>query len=229
MIGKGSDTAEIIEHLRGLRSVENIAGMGRFGIVTDTALGISNPAIQKIARTVGRNHARAFELWDSAIREARMLAIYTFDPKSLTADEARRLAGDFNSWEIVDTAADLFVEARLERVLVPEFAADDREFVRRTAFAMIAGAAVHLKAEPDATLLAYLALIEAHADDPRNFVRKAVNWALRNIGKRNRTCHGPALVLAEKLAESADKTARWIGRDAVKELTSEKVLARLKA
>lgn len=228
MIGKSSGIAEIVEHLRGLRSAENIAGMGRFGIATGTALGISNPDMQKIARTVGRNHARAFELWATNIREARMLAIYTFDPKALTADEAQHLADDFNSWEIVDAAADLFVEARLERVLVPEFAADGREFVRRTAFAMIAGAAMHLKAEPDSTLLAFLPLIESHAGDPRNFVKKAVNWALRNIGKRNRSCHGLALALAEKLAQSTEKTARWIGRDAAKELTSEKILARLK-
>ena len=228
MIGPDSDTAEILDHLRSLRSPDNIAGMGRFGIATETALGISNPALQKIARQIGKNHARAAALWASNIREARMLALYTFEPKMLSADEARHLADDFNSWEIVDTAADLFVAARLEAELVPEFAADEREFVRRTAFAMIAGAAVHLKKEPDGILLAVLPLIETHAPDPRNFVRKAVNWALRNIGKRNRHCHGPALALAEKLAASPDKTSRWIGKDAVRELTSEKVLARLK-
>jgi len=92
---------------------------------------------------------------------------------------------------------------------------------------MIAGAAIHLKKEPDATILAWLPLIEAHSCDSRNFVRKAVNWALRNIGKRNRACHAPALVLAEVLAASPDKTARWIGKDAVRELTGEKLLARL--
>ncbi len=220
-------TDEIVAFLRTLRNDENIAGMGRFGIATDNALGISNPVMQKIARQVKKNPARALELWETGIREARMLTLYTLDPKTLDAATARRLAGDFASWEIVDAAADLFVAARLER-LVPEFAADEREFVRRTAFSMIASAAVHLKQEPDSLIVGYLALIEAHAQDERNFVRKAVNWALRNIGKRNRTCHGPALALAEKLASSADKTARWIGRDAVRELTSEKVLARLK-
>jgi 3-methyladenine DNA glycosylase AlkD len=226
MIIPSSRAAELIAHLQTLRSEENISAMARFGIVTKTALGISNPDLQKVARTAQRNHARALELWESDIREARLLALYTAEPKRLTSDTAIAWADDFDSWEIVDCAADLYVEARME-TLIPEFAADEREFVRRTAFAMIAGAAVHLKKEPDKTLLAWLPLIAAHAGDPRNFVRKAVNWALRNIGKRNFDCHAVALELANKLAASDDATARWIGRDAVRELTSNKVLARL--
>ncbi len=145
----------------------------------------------------------------------------------MTAAQARNWAGDFTSWEMVDQACDLFVEAGLLDVLVPEFAADTREFVRRTAFSMLAVGAVHLKKRPDSDLLATLSLIETHATDPRNFVKKAVNWALRQIGKRSRKCHGPALELAEKLARSSDKAARWTGKDAVKELTDEKQLARL--
>ena len=228
MLSPSSDVAGIIDHLRTLRLDENIAGMGRFGIVTETALGISNPDLQKIARAVERNHARALELWKTGIREARMVAIYTADPKALTSAEANSWADDFASWEIVDTAADLFTETPFWQDLIAEFAAYEREFVRRTAFAMIAGASVHLKKEPDATLIGYLPLIEKYSTDPRNFVRKAVNWALRNIGKRSVTCHAPALALARKLEASDDKTARWIGKDAVKELSSEKVLRRLK-
>ncbi len=226
-LSPASTVAGIVAHLEGLRSEPNIAGMARYGIRTDAALGISNPDMQKIARQVGRDHARAMELWRTGIREARMLALYTAEPARLTADEARRWAADFASWEIVDAAADLFVEARLEAVLVPEFAEDEREFVRRAAFAMIAGAAVHLKREPDAILLAWLPLIERHAGDGRNFVKKAVNWALRNIGKRSLACHAPALALARKLAASDDRTARWVGKDAVRELEAEKTLARL--
>lgn len=227
-LSPASTVAGIVAHLETLRSETNIAGMARHGIRTDTALGISNPHMQQIARLVGRGHARAMALWETGIREARMLALYTAEPARLTIDEARAWAADFASWEIVDAAADLFVEARLEAALVPEFAADEREFVRRAAFAMIAGAAVHLKREPDAALLAWLPLIERHAGDGRNFVRKAVNWALRNIGKRNMTCHAPALALAERLAASDDKTARWIGRDAARELSDEKTLARIR-
>ncbi|MHC2361154.1 DNA alkylation repair protein [Rhizobium leguminosarum] len=226
MIGPSSDAAELIAHLETLRSEENVAGMALFGIVTDHALGISNPDIRAVAGLAKKDHARAMQLWRSDIREARLLALYTAEPKRLTMEEARRWANDFNSWEIVDCAADLFVEAQLDE-LISDFAADEREFIRRTAFAMIAGAAVHLKKEPDATILAWLPLIEAHAGDPRNFVRKAVNWALRSIGKRNLTCHAPALTLAKALAESPDKTARWIGKDAVRELAGEKLLARL--
>jgi len=226
MIGPSSSAAELIAHLQTLRSEENISGMARFGIVTETALGISNPDLQKIAGIVKRNHARALELWQSGIREGRLLALYTAEPNRLTLETARAWADDFDSWEIVDCAADLYVEARIE-TLIPEFASDEREFVRRTAFAMIAGAAVHLKKEPDETLLASLPLIATHADDPRNFVRKAVNWALRNIGKRSLYCHTAALELAKKLAASDDQTARWIGKDAVRELTSDKVLVRL--
>ncbi|MBP2559084.1 3-methyladenine DNA glycosylase AlkD [Neorhizobium galegae] len=228
MIGPSSDVAGIIAHLETLRSEENISGMARFGIVTDRAIGMSNPDLQKIARAIKRDHGRALDLWRTGIREARMLAIYTADPASLTPAEARGWAEDFASWEIVDTAADLFTETPFWQQLVADFAEDDREFVRRTAFAMIAGAAVHRKDEPDGTFIAYLPLIEAHSVDPRNFVKKAVNWALRNIGKRNRTCHAPALELSEKLAASSDKTARWIGKDAVKELSGEKILVRLK-
>jgi len=227
MIGKTSTAEEIIEHLCSLRSEDNIAGMKRFGIVTETAIGISNPDLQKIGRLTGKDHARAFTLWASDIREARMLALYTLEPKKLTPDEALRLAEDFNSWELVDNAADIFIEANLAS-LIPTFAADEREFVRRTAFAMIAGAAVHMKKEPDETLIGWLDLVEDHAGDARNFVKKAVNWALRNIGKRSHACHAPALSMARTLAGSSDKTARWIGKDAVRELTDEKVLARLK-
>ncbi|TAX10210.1 DNA alkylation repair protein [Rhizobium leguminosarum] len=227
MIGPSSDAAELIAHLETLRSEENVAGMARFGIVTGRALGISNPDIRAVARLAGKDHVRAMQLWRSDIREARLLALYTAEPKRLTTKEAQNWADDFNSWEIVDCAADLFVEARLDE-LIWEFAADEREFVRRTAFAMIAGGAVHRKKEPDATILAWLPLIKAHSDDPRNFVRKAVNWALRNVGKRNLACHAPALALARALAESPDKTARWIGKDAVRELAGEKLLARLR-
>ncbi len=226
MIGPSSSAAELVAHLQTLRSEEAISGMARFGIVTETALGISNPNLQRIARAAKRSHVRALELWDTDIREARLLALYTAEPKKLTSGTARSWANDFNSWEIVDCAADLFVEARLE-ALVPEFAADEREFVRRTAFAMIAGAAVHLKKEPDETMLAWLPLLEAHAGDPRNFVRKAVNWALRNIGKRNLNCHAQAFALAESFAASEDRTTRWIGKDAVRELKSEKIIARI--
>lgn len=222
-----SSADDIVAWLEGRRNETNLAGMARYGIAIDRALGIPNAELHPLARAIGRNHDRARALWQSGIREARVLATFTDEKSKVTAEQARRWAGDFHSWEIVDHSADLFVEAGLGPVLIAEFASDEREFVRRAAFAMIASSSVHLKKEPDATMLAYLPLIEAHADDSRNFVRKAVNWALRNIGKRNRHCHAPALELAERLAQSPDKTRRWIGKDAVRELTDSKTLARL--
>lgn len=219
----------IVEHLKSLGSEENRAGMARFGIQTDRALGIGNTQLRPLARRLKRNHGRALELWDTGWREARLLAAFTAEPAEVTVEQCRIWAAQFDSWEVVDGVSDVFVEAAFWRELVEEFAADQREFVRRTAFAMLAWAAVHRKKEPDVTFVSCLPLIEAHATDPRNFVRKAVNWALRQIGKRSRALHAPALVLAERLAASDDKTARWIGKDAVSELTAPKTLERIAA
>ena len=220
---------DIVAHLRSIGTKENLTGMARFGINTATALGIGNSDLRPLARKLKKNHARALRLWESGIREARLMAAFTDEPKKLDIDQCRRWAAEFDSWEIVNTVADLFAETPLWRELIEEFAEDEREFVRRAAFAMLAWGTVHLKKEPDATFLAYLPLIEKHAGDPRNFVRKAVNWALRQIGKRSMALHAPAFALAKKLAASSDTTARWIGKDAVKELTDAKQLERLAA
>lgn len=224
----GYTTAEVLAWLEARASAENCAGMARFGINTDKAFGVSNAVLRPFAKTLGRNLTRALELWDSGWREARLLALFTDDPDCLDLARAHAMAHDFNSWEIVDQASDLFVEAGHLDVLAPEFAADEREFVRRTAFSMIALAAVHLKKRNDAEFLVFLPLIERHATDPRNFVRKAVNWALRQIGKRSIVLHGPAFECARTLTTSDDKAARWIGKDALRELSSDKVQTRLK-
>lgn len=225
---RSATAADVLAWLKAHGSDANIAGMARYGIVTKKAFGVSNTDLRPLARAIGRDHERSLQLWETGWREARLLAAFTDEKKKVTAGQARRWAADFDSWEIVDGVSDLFVDARLGDELVYEFAADEREFVRRTAFAMICWIAVHDKKRPDSEVVAFLPLIERHAADPRNFVRKAVNWALRSIGKRNSACHGPALALAGKLAASADKTERWNGRDAVKELTAEKTLERLR-
>jgi 3-methyladenine DNA glycosylase AlkD len=224
-----SSAADVVAYLRTLGSEENRQGMQRYGIRIDRALGISHGVQRDIAKRIKRNHERAFALWETGITEAQFIASVTADPKRFTAEDARRWASEFDSWDIVDGVSDLFVETDHWRELIDEFAEDEREFVRRTAFAMLCWASVHRKKEPDSTFEAYLPLIQKHATDPRNFVKKAVNWALRTIGKRSLPLHGPALALAEKLAASPDKTARWIGRDAVRELSAEKTLERLRA
>ncbi|AMX92929.1 DNA alkylation repair protein [Mesorhizobium sp. M7A.F.Ca.CA.002.10.1.1] len=224
-----SSAAEIVAHLRAIGSEQNRLGMLRYGIKIDRALGISHGMQRQIARTIKRNHERAFELWDSGIMEAQFIASVTADPKRFSAGDARRWAASFDSWDIVDGVSDLFVDTDAWKELIAEFAADEREFVRRTAFAMMAWSVVHRKQEPGATFLSFLPIIETHANDSRNFVKKAVNWALRSIGKRSMNMHGAALAVAERLAQSADKTARWIGKDAVRELTNAKTLARIAA
>ncbi|WP_378950585.1 DNA alkylation repair protein [Mesorhizobium sp. ANAO-SY3R2] len=224
-----SSADEIVAYLRTLASDENRAGMGRYGIRTDNALGISNAVLGPIAKTVKWDHERSLLLWSTGIREARILAIGTDEPARITRARADAMADDFESWEIVDHAVHLFCMAGLAHEIIPAYAADEREFVRRAAFAAIATAAVHLRHEPHETFVGWLALVEVHSTDDRNFVRKAINWALRQVGKRSTALHLHALNLATKLAASTDKTARWIGKDAVRELADPKLLVRLNA
>ncbi|RWC34303.1 MAG: DNA alkylation repair protein [Mesorhizobium sp.] len=224
-----SSAGEIVAHLRAIGSQENRLGMLRYGIKIDRALGISHGVQRQIARTIKRNHERAFELWGTGIMEAQFIASVTADPQRFSVEDARRWAASFDSWDIVDGVSDLFVDTDAWKELIAEFAADEREFVRRTAFAMMAWSVVHRKKEPEATFLAFLPIVEAHATDSRNFVKKAVNWALRSIGKRSMDMHDAALSVAERLAQSTDRTARWIGKDAVRELTDAKTLARIAA
>lgn len=220
-----SSAADIIAYLHSIASEAGREGMKRYGIRIDRALGISHGIQRDIGRTIKRNHARAMELWKSGITEAQFIASITADPARFTAADARRWAAEFDSWDIVDGVSDLFVDTDAWKDLIVEFAEDEREFVRRTAFAMMAWSIVHRKKEPDETFLTFLPVIERHATDPRNFVKKAVNWALRSLGKRSMRLHGEALALAERLAASDDKTARWNGKDAIRELNAEKTLA----
>lgn len=226
-LSPASTAAEIIAHLRAIGSEANRQGMLRYGIRIDRALGISHGVQRDIAKKIKRNHERAFALWASGIMEAQFIASVTADPKRFTAKDARAWAAEFDSWDIVDGVSDLFVDTDHWRELIEEFAADEREFVRRTAFAMIAWSVVHRKKEPDETFLTFLPLIEAHSEDDRNFVKKGVNWALRSLGKRSAKLNANALILSQKLAASENRTARWIGKDAIRDLTGPKTLTRL--
>ncbi|MGB6119702.1 MAG: DNA alkylation repair protein [Mesorhizobium sp.] len=217
-LNPASTAAEVIAHLRTLASEENRQGMARYGIRIDRALGISHGVQRDIGKAIKRDHPRAMQLWASGIMEAQFIASITADPKLFTADDARRWAAEFDSWDIVDGVSDLFVNTDDWKELIVEFADDEREFVRRTAFAMMAWSVVHRKKEPEETFLTFLPLIEAHAADERNFVKKAVNWALRSIGKRSLTMHAAAMATAERLTASDDRTARWNGKNALREL-----------
>jgi 3-methyladenine DNA glycosylase AlkD len=219
----------ILAELRALGSDANRAGMTRFGINTERAFGVSMTAIKPLARRFRRRHDLAVALWASGRHEARILAALIDDPKLVTRRQMDAWAAEFNSWDLCDQACmKLFAKTPFVAEKAAKWAKDKREFVRRAAFAMIAGYAVGAKAAPDREFLPFLDLIERHATDERNFVRKAVNWALRQIGKRSMTLHHPALALAQRLSASDDKTARWIGKDAVRELTDPAQLERLK-
>jgi 3-methyladenine DNA glycosylase AlkD len=220
--------ASVVAELRAMGSEANRAGMARFGINADRALGVSMAAMRPLERRYRRNHALAQDLWATGIHEARILAAMIEDPTKVTEAQVDAWVVDFDSWDMCDQAC-MRVFARTPWVMakVSEWAADDREFIRRAAFALIAGYTVAAKKAPAAEFIAFLPVIERHATDPRNFVKKAVNWALRQIGKRSMALRAPALALAERLAASPDRTARWIGKDAVRELTDPKQIARI--
>jgi len=225
-----AEVAAILAELKSLGSKENRAGQARFGINTARAYGVSMVSLRPVARRLKRNHEMATALWASGKHEARILAALIDDPKLVTPAQMDSWVADFDSWDLCDQAcSNLFARTPYAEKKVAKWAKDKREFVRRAAFALIAAISVHGKDVPDATFLGFLPLIEKHATDPRNFVKKAVNWALRQIGKRNLSLHTPALALAEKLAASEDRTARWIGKDAVKELTDPVQVARIEA
>ena len=228
-LSRSSTADEIVAHLKAVATEKDRADMTRYGINVESALGVPHGVLRGLQKVLKRDHERALALWDTGIREARVLAAMTGEPAKMTIDECRSWAADLDSWDIVDSVSDLFADTPFRLDLIEEFAADEREFVRRTAFSMMAWMNVPRKKVPEDVRLGFLPLIERHATDERNFVKKAVNWALRQTGKSSLPLLGPALALAEKLAASEDKTAHWIGRDAVRELSAEKTLERLRA
>ena len=228
-----SEAAAAIARLEALATPKDLANLQRFGITSARPLGVSMANIQKVARALERNHALAQALWESGIYEARLLAAYVDDPAHVTVAQMDRWCRDFDSWGVCDTVCfTLFDRTPHAWRCVDRWAPARAEFVRRASFALMASLAVHDKEELDAVFLARLPLIEAAADDPRDLVRKGVSWALRTTGRRNEALHGAALSLARRLAASADPGARWVGKDAVRELTGPivaRVLARRRA
>jgi len=207
-----------------------LAGMARFGIVGEGRLGLSVPTMRGIARTLGRDHALAQALWDTDIPDARIVASMVADPALLTARQMDQWVKGFASWDVCDqTCLNAFVKSPLAWRKVYLWSSRKDEFVRRAAFALLATLAVHDKAAGDAPFLEALALVEAAADDGRNFVKKAVNWALRNIGKRNPCLHGAAITCAQRIRQQGSPSARWIAADALRELEGETVQARMRA
>jgi 3-methyladenine DNA glycosylase AlkD len=205
-------------------------GMACYGIPSDNAFGIAVGELRKYAKQVGRNHELAADLWATGFYEARMLAAYVDVPAEVTPAQMDRWAKDFDNWALCDTVCfHLFDRSPHAWKKIAPWARRRDEFVRRAAFALLASLTVHDKEASDDQFAAGLELIERAAEDDRNFVKKSVNWALRSIGKRSLPLHGVSVALAERLAASSNPTARWNGKDALRELRGPSVLKRLSA
>lgn len=205
--------------LRAQARPDALDAMARFGLTGDGRLGLAVPTLRALARGFGRDHALALALWDTGIPDAQILAGMVAEPARLTLTQMDHWVAGMRAWDVCDQACtNAFVKSPLAWELIPRWAAREAEFEKRAGFALLAVAAVHHKTRPDADFLARLPLIEAAAGDERNFVKKAVNWALRQIGKRSPALREPALTVAERLCARDEKSARWIGSDARREL-----------
>jgi 3-methyladenine DNA glycosylase AlkD len=232
----------ILEELRSLGSEKSRAGMARYGINVENAFGVSIYELRKAAKRLGTDHDLALALWSTGNHEARLLACFVDDPASVTREQMETWAGDFDSWDICDQATtSLFDRTKHAWAKAADWAKRDEEWVKRGGFALMAGLAVHDKRAEHRAFVKLFPWIERGAFDDRNFVKKAVNWALRNIGKRNLALHTAAVACAERIRSTASRkagaerggdadvrAARWVAVDALRELNSEKTLARLR-
>jgi 3-methyladenine DNA glycosylase AlkD len=223
------DVDRAVEELRRLADPARKPGMARVGIDVSQALGVSVPNIRAVAKRAGTDHRLALALWRTGIHEARMLATLVADARSLTDAQLEAWARDLASWDLCDSAAVLFIASDLGRRRIREWARRPEGYVKRCAFSMIARRAVSAKTAPDREFLGYLPVIRRGSVDRRNEVKKGVSWALRQIGKRNRALHAAAIEEAERLLELGFPPARWVARDALRELRSTSVLRRLPA
>ena len=212
---------EVMNKLYALENPVNVAGQQRFGIRGEKMLGTSIYDLRKLARGV-RDHELALRLWASGVHDARLLATMVDNPAQVTREQMNAWVEDFDSWDLCDQATDnLFIHCDGILELIPGWAQCEEEYVRRASFAAIAAIAWHGSRFPDEVAAGYLPLIEAYAHDPRNYVKKAVNWALRNIGKKRPALLAEAAACARRLAERPESSARWIGKDALREFNKK--------
>jgi 3-methyladenine DNA glycosylase AlkD len=219
----------VVEELRRLGTRRNVEGMARYGIHAVNALGVSKPKLDALARKIGRNHELALALWATGIHDAKILAGMIDEPAKVTAAQMEAWVRDFDNWDTCDgTCCHLFVFAAPAWSKAIAWTRRKPEFEKRAGFALAAYLAYRDKAAKDGKFESFLKIIEREADDERNFVRKAVNWALRNIGKRNLKLNRAAIAAGERLRQQESRAARWIAADALRELRSEAVQARLR-
>jgi len=218
-----------VEELARHAEKRNVEGMARFGIRSKKVYGVAKPNLDQVARSIGKDHELGLKLWETGIHDARLLAMLISDPHRVTANQMERWVKDFDNWDVCDgTCCHLFVDARpaWEKALL--WTRRKKEFEKRAGFALVAFLAVHDKEAADAPFRRFLKEIEHEAWDNRNFVRKAVNWALRNIGKRNERLNRAAIATAERVRSQRTRASLWIAADALRELKSDAVQKRLR-
>lgn len=219
----------VITELEAQANPENAAGMRRYAIGSGRLLGVNIPTLRAMAKSIGKDHELALALWATDVHEARLLACFIDDPKQVTEAQMEAWAADFASWDLCDQCcSNLFDRTPWAYTKAVAWTTREPEFVKRAGYVLMAALATHDKKADDARFAAFFPHIIAGADDPRNFVKKAVNWALRGIGKRSRALNAQAIATAETIAQHNNPTARWIAADARRELTDPKIQARIK-
>jgi 3-methyladenine DNA glycosylase AlkD len=225
---RSHDIADVVLMLEKKANKKTKDGMARYGIPSDKAFGIPVGVLKQMAKSLGHSHTLAAALWKTGHYEARMLATFVDEADLVTPEQMDRWCKDFDNWAICDTACfALFDRTPHAFKKVPVWAKSKEEFVKRAAFALLASLTVHAKAATDADFLRCLPLVEKAAQDPRNFVKKSVNWALRSVGKRSLALNLAAIEVGERLAAQAEAAPRWVGKDALRELRSASVQRRL--
>jgi 3-methyladenine DNA glycosylase AlkD len=220
---------DVLDRLQSKAQPEQLTGMAKYGMTVEQRLGVSVPDMRKLAKEIGRDNKLALDLWRTGIAEARIVAGMVGDPAKLTEEQMEDWVKDINSWDVCDQVCmNLFEKNQLAWKKIIDWSEREEEFVKRTAFSLIACLAWHDKKVSDDKFIELLPVIIREATDERNFVKKAVNWALRNIGKRNLNLNEAALNTAKEIQRLDSKTARWIAADAIRELESEAVQIRLR-
>ena len=220
---------EILKKLKSMSNPKNVEGMARFGINPKNTYGVSIPEIRALAKKIGKDHSLAQQLWSSGIHEARILAGLIDEAKLVNEEQMEKWVKDFDSWDVCDQVCmNLFDKTKFAYEKAIEWSKRKEEFVKRAAFAMMASLAVHDKKAKDEDFLKFLPLIKRESVDERNFVRKAVNWALRQIGKRNTNLNKEAINISKEIQKMDSKSAKWIASDAIRELTNKSIQKRIK-
>jgi 3-methyladenine DNA glycosylase AlkD len=219
---------DTLHALKRLASAKAAKSLEYFGVEASHVLGIRLPELRKLAKEIGRNHLLALELWHSKYHEAKLLATLLADPGKFNVEQAETWVHDLYSWDVCDQlCCNLLWKTASAWELPERWAQHEKEYVRRAGIVMIAQLVIHQKKASDSALLKFLPLLKRYATDERNFVKKAVNWSLRELGKRRPALHTPCLELCAELLEMDSKSAHWIARDALRELQKESTLTRL--